>query len=158
MSGRGVREWLSETHGTRFELVRHFLPRFFDSDLVASSADWTRVGVGAVSMLASSWFLLAAVLLFKYKKLAALGLMSRFEAEVQADVASVTGMAVCVTMLLVAVLWQSVYPTLRDCLALAAMPASPADVFLGKFAAVVIAFVVFAVLLDVPCGIVLGAF
>jgi hypothetical protein len=30
------REWLAETHGPTFELLRHFLLRFFDSELVTS--------------------------------------------------------------------------------------------------------------------------
>ena len=32
-----MREWLGETHGAGFELFRHFLVRFFDSDLVTLS-------------------------------------------------------------------------------------------------------------------------
>ena len=30
-----LRAWLEETHGTNFELVRHFLLRFFDNDMGA---------------------------------------------------------------------------------------------------------------------------
>ena len=31
-----MREWLRETHGPGFELLRHFLLRFFDSDVVCA--------------------------------------------------------------------------------------------------------------------------
>ena len=30
-----VRQWLDETHGSRFELVRHFLVRFFDNEMIS---------------------------------------------------------------------------------------------------------------------------
>jgi hypothetical protein len=79
---------LTETHGTRFELVRHFLSRSL------ASGDWSRVAAGAMAMLASGWILLAGVLLFKYKRLAELNLQDRFQAEARADVTSLTLMAV----------------------------------------------------------------
>ncbi|MFN0104849.1 MAG: hypothetical protein ACKV2U_22545, partial [Bryobacteraceae bacterium] len=147
-----MRAWLEETHGTRFELVRHFLPGFFDSELVASRGEWSRVAVGATSILASSWMLLFALLLFKYKKLEALGLPG----DAANDVLSLTAMAMCVAGLLVAVLWQSVYPSLRDCLAMAAWPVSALDVFLAKFAALGLAFVGLAFVLVAPVSLVLA--
>src|SRR5687767_248829 len=101
---QAIREWLAETHGTRFELLRHFFPRFFDSDLIASSGDWTRVAAGAIAMLASGWIVLGATLLFKYRKLAEMNLMDRIQVEIAADLSSLTGMAVCLTILLVAAL------------------------------------------------------
>jgi len=151
---QAIRDWLAETHGTRFELLRHFLPRFFDSELVTSSSDWMRVAVATVAVLASSWILLFATLLFKYKKLAEMNLMSRFPQEVAADLASLTCIVVCLTILLVAALWQSVYPTFRDCLALAARPVSLADIFVAKFSAVAVAFSVAVLLLSLPTAIV----
>ncbi len=151
---QAIRDWLAETHGTRFELLRHFLPRFFDSNLVASSNDWTRVGTGALAMLASSWIILFATLLFKYKKLAEMNLTDRFPQEVAADLTSLTCAVVCLAILLVASLWQSVYPALRDCLALAARPVSFADIFVAKFSAVAIVFSVFVLLLAVPTAVV----
>lgn len=148
-----MREWLEETHGARFELLRHFLPSFFDSELVSSRGEWARLAAGAAAMLASSWMLLFAMLLFKYKKLAALGLPG----DAANDVRSLTAMAMCVAGLLLAVLWQSVYPTLRDCLAMTGWPVSALDVFLAKFAALVLAFVALTLLLVVPVSVVLFA-
>jgi predicted permease len=152
-----LRRWFGETHGARFELLRHFLPRFLDSDLIGSAGDWTRVAIGAIAILASSWMLLGNTLLFKYKKLAALHLEDRLRLEVQADLTALGAMSACLTMLLIAFLWQSLYPTLRDYLALAAFPVSPSDIFIAKFSAVGIAFAVFVLVLAPPSAIVFRA-
>ena len=42
---RRVREWLEETHGSSFELLRHFLARFFDNDMVAIPGEWQKVAL-----------------------------------------------------------------------------------------------------------------
>ena len=42
-----MREWLRETHTTSFELLRHFLLRFFDSDLVTTPGQMTTALIGA---------------------------------------------------------------------------------------------------------------
>jgi hypothetical protein len=92
----GIEQWLDETHGTRAELLRHFLPRFFDSDLLASSSSgggWMRVAGSALAILASSWILLGYVLLLKYGKLAELRVSpERIASEVRSDLASLTWM------------------------------------------------------------------
>ncbi|MBI2685116.1 MAG: ABC transporter permease [Acidobacteria bacterium] len=146
-----MKEWLQETHGTRFELIRHFLLSLFDSELLLSYAP------GAIAMAASSWMLLFALLLFKYKKLEGLGLAGRIPLESANDVLSLTAMAICLTGLLVAALWQSVYPTLRDYLALAALPISGADIFLSKFVALCIAIGIFIVVLPAPASLVVAS-
>src|SRR5262245_21883490 len=134
-----MKEWLAETHGTRIELVRHFLRSLFDSELVV------RYAPGVIAMAASSWMLLFALMLFKYKKMECLGMANRISIESANDVLSLTAMGICLTGLLVATLWQSVYPSLRDYLALAAMPISGADIFLSKFVALCIAIGIFLV-------------
>jgi len=155
-----LRHRIHETHGTRIELLRHFLPRFFDSDLI-SSGDLTRVAAGVLAILASSWMMLAYVLFFKYKEMAARNAFDQMAAQSQADLASIAGIALCLTLLIVATLWQSVYPSQRDYLVLAGYPVSGADIFTAKFTAVFIAFAVFALVTIVPatlvvCGITLA--
>lgn len=148
------RGWFAETHGPRFELLRHFLPRFFDSDLTGSSGGWTRTAAGALAILASSWILLFATLLLKYNQLTGSGQLQRIPAEMAADLNALTCLAVCITTLLVAALWQSFYPSLLDCLALAARPVSFADLFVAKFSAVVIVYGAFVLLLTLPAALV----
>ena len=48
-----VREWLEETHGTKFELLRHFLARFFENDMVAIPGEWQKVAIGLLASLIS---------------------------------------------------------------------------------------------------------
>ncbi|MGJ5819550.1 ABC transporter permease [Paludibaculum fermentans] len=155
MSG-WLRGWLAETHGARFELVRHFLPRFFDSDLMAVTGDWSRTAAGALAILASSWILLFVTLLFKYRQLAETRQLARIPLEVTADLNALTCLAVCLTTLLVAALWQSFYPSLRDCLALAGRPVSFADIFVAKFSAVLLVYGLFVLLLTLPAAAVLS--
>ena len=48
-----LRQWLEETHSDTFELVRHFLARFFDNEIGASASDWHKVAVGIFATLVS---------------------------------------------------------------------------------------------------------
>ncbi|MBK5290145.1 MAG: hypothetical protein JJE04_00435, partial [Acidobacteriia bacterium] len=52
-----ARQWLEETHSARFELLRHFFARFFDSDLVSTPGQWRVVAAGTGAVLASFWLL-----------------------------------------------------------------------------------------------------
>ena len=92
------RKWLAETHGTRLELLRHFLPRFFDSDMLSAPGTSTRVIGGVAAVLIASWMLLADLLMFKYKTLADMNLHERIGREIQLDLAALSGMAICAAM------------------------------------------------------------
>ncbi len=50
--------WLEETHGVRFELVRHFLRRMFDGDWSSSPGQWSSAAVGLFSLLLPAGLLL----------------------------------------------------------------------------------------------------
>jgi predicted permease len=142
--------WREETHGTLLELLRHFLARFFDSELVATPGEWARVAAGLVAILCCSWMLLARLFGFKYGKLRALGLLDRFEAEAVNDQVTLSALAMCLTALFTVLLWQSLYPTLRDYLALASLPVRPGEIFVAKLGALALAFTGFALLLTLP--------
>ena len=64
------------------------------------------------------------------------------------------GLAMGMTALLTAIQWQSLFPTLRDCLALAAFPVSALEIFWSKLAAVVLAFAAFVLAMNVIPSIV----
>ena len=51
-----MRGWLRETHGPNFELLRHFLLRFFDSDMVTAPGQTVTALIGAFSIFLP-WFL-----------------------------------------------------------------------------------------------------
>jgi len=48
-----LRQWLEETHGGGFELVRHFLVRFFDNEMVSVPGEWQKVAIGIFAALIS---------------------------------------------------------------------------------------------------------
>lgn len=47
-----LRDWLAGTHGVKFELLRHFLLRFFDSEM-SGAGEWRKVAVGIFATLIS---------------------------------------------------------------------------------------------------------
>src|SRR5271154_4102053 len=55
--GFRMKEWLQETHAPGFELLRHFLLRFFDSELITTPGQMTPVLIGTTPF-AFQWFFL----------------------------------------------------------------------------------------------------
>ena len=102
------REWLDATHGTRFELVRHFLGRFFESDLVTTPGRVDQNSPSAsFGVLISACILMVPTFVHRYGCLE-LGAPSRFcpavadyRAQylhlVRADTLWLIGLAFCVT-------------------------------------------------------------
>ena len=43
-------KWRERTHGTKFELVRHFLARTFDSEMFATRGQGMTVAISALAM------------------------------------------------------------------------------------------------------------
>ena len=52
-------EWLDDTHGANFELLRHFVHRFFDSELTTTPDQW-KMPVIWTCALFGPWFPLFA--------------------------------------------------------------------------------------------------
>ena len=52
--------WLDDTHGVQFELVRHFLRRMFDGEWSSSPGQWKSAAIGVFSL-----FLPAGILLVR---------------------------------------------------------------------------------------------
>src|SRR5882672_5461601 len=130
-----MKQWLQETHGTTFELVRHFLIRFFDSDLVTTPGQWTGVLIGAFSLLISSSLLIAQSLAHKYSVLSSYGSPEPYRHAVRADELWLLTLGMSAIGLLAAVKWQSLFPGLRDYLALSALPVRPRQIFIAKLLA-----------------------
>lgn len=156
-----IRDWFEETHGTRFELLRHFLARFFDSDLVATPGEWAKVAAGVAGVLASLWIILARVLAAKYSALiryserSGLNLADLCRHEFRADQLMLIVLAMSATMLLVAVLWWSMYPTLRDYRTLACLPIRASEIFTAKLAGLLLVFGTFVLIVAAPAAIIL---
>jgi hypothetical protein len=49
---------LAETRGTKFELLRHFLARMFDSELSHAGGQWQSAAIGFITLLLPAGMLL----------------------------------------------------------------------------------------------------
>jgi hypothetical protein len=149
------RRWIAATHGTRFELVRHFLADFFASDLVTSPEQWKKTVIGIVSVFISAGILMIPTFIHRYGCLevtaptwfcpAVDDYRATYLHLVRTDTLWLIGLAFCMTGLMTAIHWQSLFPTLRDHLALASLPVRPLEIFWAKLAAVTLGFGVFVV-------------
>jgi predicted permease len=133
------RAWLEETHGSGWELIRHFLLRFFDNDMITIPGEWQKVAVGIFASLVSVAFSLVDLYRDRYKHLNAAP-FAEYHQGVRDDLISFIVLTMAVTALLTILQWQSLFPSLRDCLALAGLPVRPREIFLAKFSALVLIF------------------
>lgn len=141
--------------GQQRELTRHFLARLFDSELVSTPGEWMRVAVPAFATALSAAVLLQPIYQRKYalgkeEYREALNTPARLLAEVRFDEQSIATFLMVVTTVFAAIFWQSFYPSLRDALALAALPVRPRQIFLAKLTAVTLLFSVYSLAVVLP--------
>ena len=150
-----LRDWLEETHVPGFELVRHFLARFFDSDMVSASGDWLKVAIGFGAVLFSFSILALKTYSERYAHLLnpRASTPDQYFAGVHTDMFTFVALAMAVTALLTALQWQSLFPSLRDSLALAGLPVTPRQIFLAKFGALLLVFAIYVVALTQLPGV-----
>src|SRR5690348_6680103 len=134
-----MKKWLEETHGTQFELLRHFLLRFFDSDLVTAPGQTTPAIIGAISVFLPWFPIMISPLKHKYAYVSSLPSAGPYLRALRADELWLITLTMSTIGLLTAIKWQSVFPSLRDYRALAALPLRPYQIFQAKFAALLIA-------------------
>jgi predicted permease len=136
-----LRQWREETHGSACELVRHFVVRFFDNEMITIPGEWQKVAVGLFAALVS--VALAASGIYRDRYLAmhnAVVTPTQYQQAIRDDLISFIVLAMAVTALLTILQWQSLFPSLRDCLALAGLPVNPREIFAAKFCAVMLIF------------------
>src|SRR5947209_2220470 len=145
---RRIRDWLEETHGSSFELLRHFLECFFETEL-APSADWMKLAIGLLAVLLSFSILALKTYAERYVRLLNPNLSTEalYRHGVHSDMLSFIAVAMAITALLTALEWQSLFPSLRDSLALAGFPVTPRQIFLSKSAALLVVFAAFVLAL-----------
>lgn len=132
-----VQEWPEETHRTGFELRRHFFRRFFDSDLVSTPDQWRTVAGGLIAIVASSSIIVTQEYFGKYRRLLEIDSPEPYRLAMIADHLFFITLGMCLTGLFTCLQWGSLFPGLRDYLALAGLPLRPRDIFTAKFAALV---------------------
>src|SRR5579863_130504 len=150
-----LHQWLEETHVTRFELCRHFFLRFFDSDLVSTPGQWRVVAIGALAILLSSSIIFIQAYWHKYMALDMMETEEPYRLDLVADALFLITLAMFVIGLFSTLQWPSLFPGLRDYLALASLPIRMRDVFIAKFTALVGFAVLFVVATTLPPSLLL---
>jgi predicted permease len=153
-----LRTWLDETHGSGFELLRHFLGRLFESDMFGVPGEWQKVAGGVLAAVLSLGILALTTYMKRFDRMREAGLApSRIFGEMRADELTFIALAMGITALLTALVWQSLFPSLGDCLAMAGLPVSARQIFLAKAGALLLAFAVFVFALNLPWAMMYAA-
>ena len=135
---------LAETHGIKFELVRHFMARMLDGEWSSTPGQWGNVVVGAFAMLLPAGLLimregsLNPADFGKYRRLATLANPGQFHAAGLADRLALITLVLAVTGLLALIQWQSFFPGRRDYIALAGLPIRSRQIFAARFSTVML--------------------
>ena len=130
-----MRDWLTETHGPTFELLRHFLLRFFDSDLVTSPGQTALAVIGSSSMFLTWFPFVTGPLKDKYAHLSALAAPGPYRQALRADNLWLITMTMSAIGLLTAIKWQSLFPSLNDYRAIGWLPVRARQIFGAKLLA-----------------------
>jgi hypothetical protein len=104
-----MRDWLEETHGTGFELLRHFLLRFFDSDLVTAPGQTATALIGAFSIMLPWFPMIVGPLREKYTYFSRFPGPGPYRLAVRADELWLITLMMAAIGLLTAVKWQSLF-------------------------------------------------
>ena len=137
---------LAETHGVKFELVRHFLARMLDGEWSSTPGQWRNVVVGAFAMLVPAGLLimregvlkLNGAAANKYRDLEMLANPAPFRAAAIADQLALLTLVLAVTGLLALIQWQSFFPGRRDYISLAGLPVRSRQIFAARFTTVML--------------------
>lgn len=133
-----MKEWLRETHGPGFELLRHFLRRFFDSDIVTAPGQTQTTLVWAFAIIGPWFLMLSGSLARKYVSFSRMGSPEPYRLAVKADELWLVTLMMASIGLLTAIKWQTLFPSLRDYRALGSLPVRPRQIFLAKLAALLL--------------------
>ncbi len=143
-----MKEWLRETHGADFELLRHFFSRFFDSELTTTPEQWKAPAIGAFSLLLPWFPLFANPLRYKYAHFSALPTPGPYQTAVRADELWLITLMMSAIGLATAVKWQSLFPSLRDYQVLGTLPLRARQIFQAKFLALLMVSTIAIVVLN----------
>ncbi len=130
-----MKNWLDKTHRPVFELFRHFLTNFFDTDLVSTPGQIRTVLIAAFSVFLPWFPIILSPIKKKYAYLSVLGSPDLYLRSVRADELWLITLTMSVIGLLAAIKWPSMFPGLRDYRSLAALPLRGYQVFSAKLLA-----------------------
>jgi hypothetical protein len=130
-----LEKWLAETHSNNFELRRHFFLRLLESEFVSVPGQGKVVAGGAMGILISVGLIFTQAYYHKYLGLNNLPDGEPYRRAVLADYLFIVTLAMSAIGLFTTFQWPALFPSLRDYLALAALPTRVRDVFIAKFSA-----------------------
>ncbi len=152
MFRKKIRLWLSETHGSQFELVRHFLSEQLANDLI-SSDQVRRFVITVLAVLACVGPLIVRLYMSKYSYLQGLDPGDLYLKAVRADRLFFISLSLIVAGLLTAIQWQGLFPSLRDYLTLKPLPVRLYQVFIARFLSSLVILVVVIVDLNLATSV-----
>jgi hypothetical protein len=126
------RRWLAETHGSQFELARHFLSEQLANELI-SSDQVRRFVITVLAVLGCVGPLIVRLYIPKYNYLQGLDTGDLYLAAVRADRLFFISLSMLAAALVTVVQWQGLFPSLRDYLALKPLPIRLYQVFIARF-------------------------
>ncbi len=127
------RSWAEETHSTGFELHRHFFFRFFESEFISIPGQGRIFAGGIFAILASLSIVYSQAYYHKYLALNQLPDRTEYDLSVVDDVLFLIILSMFTIGFLTTIEWPSLFPGLRDYLALSSLPIRTRDLFIAKF-------------------------
>jgi len=127
-----VKLWLAETHGSQFELVRHFLSELLANDLIGSD-QVRRFVITVLAVVGCIGPLIVRLYVPKYGYLQNLDTGDLYVAAVRADRLFFISLSMMVAGLVTVLQWHGLFPSRRDYLALRPLPVRLYQVFVARF-------------------------
>ncbi len=127
-----VKSWLAETHGSQFELVRHFLAELLANDLIGSD-QVRRFVITVLAVVGCIGPLIVRLYIPKYGYLQSLDTGDLYIAAVRADRLFFISLSMLVAGLVTVFQWHSLFPSRLDYLALKPLPVRLYQVFVARF-------------------------
>jgi hypothetical protein len=147
--------WIAETHSSAFELRRHFFLQLFESEFVSVPGQGKVVAGGVLAMIFSVGVVFAQAYYHKYLALNELDDGGPFRMALLADALFIVTLTMAAIGLFTTLQWPSLFPSLRDYLALAALPTRMRDMFIAKLTALLAFAVLVIVSISLPLSVLL---
>ena len=147
-----LRNWIEDTHGAKFELVRHFLARILDGEWSSTRGQWQNVAVSAFALLLPGSMLLlrsGSRMQMKLRLLAMLHDPAPLRAARMADELGLLTLLFAVAGLIGLIQWQNFFPGRRDFLSLAGLPVRTRQIFAARFIAVLLLSIALVVTMNI---------
>lgn len=145
-----LREWLEQTHSRSFELRRHFFVQFFETEFVTTPGQAKLAAAGALALVLSLGVPYAQGYYHKYLALEELPDPGPYRMAFLADMLFGINFAALAGAILTTLQWTSLFPGLRDYLALAALPVRIREIFIAKFQALLAAAALLSLAIALP--------